>query len=170
MQHLSYWDQLKSLNLYSLQRRRERYIIIYTWRILEGSAPNISEGPTSISALWHARRGRSCYVPTIRPSVPARIQNIRRASLGVKGPRLFNCLPIHLRNLTEVSTASFKAALDKYLQSIPDEPLIPGYTMYRSVDTNSILDWSAHTHHQVGTSTYRTTDTSMTTAASMMSP
>ena len=28
-QHLNYWERLHELKLYSLQRRRERYIIIY---------------------------------------------------------------------------------------------------------------------------------------------
>ena len=31
---LSYWQRLKHLNIYSLERRRERYFIIYTWKIL----------------------------------------------------------------------------------------------------------------------------------------
>ena len=29
VQHLNYWERLNELKLYSLQRRRERYIIIY---------------------------------------------------------------------------------------------------------------------------------------------
>ena len=32
MGHLNYWERLKSLNLMSLQRRRERYIIITMWK------------------------------------------------------------------------------------------------------------------------------------------
>ena len=32
MKHLNYWKRLKELNLYSLQRRRERYTIIYVWK------------------------------------------------------------------------------------------------------------------------------------------
>ena len=43
MYKLSYWQQLKSLRLYSLERRRERYLIIYVWKILEGLVPNISD-------------------------------------------------------------------------------------------------------------------------------
>ena len=31
-QHLNYWERLHELKLYSLQRRRECYIIIYIWR------------------------------------------------------------------------------------------------------------------------------------------
>ena len=33
-QHLNYWQRLKALDLMSLQRRRERYIIIHLWKIL----------------------------------------------------------------------------------------------------------------------------------------
>ena len=42
LQHLNYWERLKELNLYSLQRRRECYIIIYVWKILEQRVPNVS--------------------------------------------------------------------------------------------------------------------------------
>ena len=62
MHHFSSWDQLKEWKLYSLERRRERYIAIYVWRILEGSAPNISDSH-GISFKWHPRRGRVCIVP-----------------------------------------------------------------------------------------------------------
>ena len=37
---MDYWDRLKILKLYSLQRRRERYLIIYTWKVLNGVYPN----------------------------------------------------------------------------------------------------------------------------------
>ncbi len=36
---LNYWERLKKLSLLSLQRRRERYIIIYTWKIANEFAP-----------------------------------------------------------------------------------------------------------------------------------
>ena len=35
----NYWEQLEHLKLYSLERRRERYRIIYVWRILERQVP-----------------------------------------------------------------------------------------------------------------------------------
>ena len=34
--HLDYWERLSHLGLMSQQRRRERYQIIYAWKILEG--------------------------------------------------------------------------------------------------------------------------------------
>ena len=39
--HMNYWTALAKLGLYSLQRRRERYQIIYLWSILESKVPNI---------------------------------------------------------------------------------------------------------------------------------
>ena len=34
----------------------------------------------------------------------------------------------------------FKAALDTYLRTIPDEPQIVGYTASRRAESNSLLD------------------------------
>ena len=45
MQNLDYWERLKALNLYSLERRRERYTIIYVWKILEGLVHNLRTEP-----------------------------------------------------------------------------------------------------------------------------
>ena len=171
MQHLSYWEQLQSLKLYSLERRRERYALLYTWRILYGSAPNISEGPTRISSKWHPRRGRIRHVPNVLPSAPPRIQSIRRASFGIKGPQLFNSLPIHLRTQTRIPVDKFKAMLDQFVCSVPDQPLIPGYTKYRTVNTNSIIDWVAHARLQSeGSSTQKMSEMLTLVVAPTVSP
>ena len=42
VQHLNYWERLHELKLYSLQRRRERYIVIYIWKIKKHMVPNIN--------------------------------------------------------------------------------------------------------------------------------
>ena len=34
IRHLNYWEQLKNMRMLSLQRRLERYRILYTWKIL----------------------------------------------------------------------------------------------------------------------------------------
>ena len=111
MQSLSYWDQLQQLGLYSLERRRERYIATYVWKILEGIAPNISDDH-GISAQKHPRRGRECRVPKVSTSSPSRIRTIRFSSFAVKGPRIFNSLPKHLRNFTGGTVDNFKHRLD----------------------------------------------------------
>ena len=36
---LSYWDCLKKIKMYSVQRRMERYKIIYTWKTINGHVP-----------------------------------------------------------------------------------------------------------------------------------
>ena len=40
LQGTHYWDRLKILKLMSLQRRRERYIILQMWKLLHGLSPN----------------------------------------------------------------------------------------------------------------------------------
>ena len=41
MGKLDYHERLKKLNLYSLERRRERYMIIYGWQQLEEKRENV---------------------------------------------------------------------------------------------------------------------------------
>ena len=41
VQYLNYSERLHELKLYSLQRRREHYIIIYIWLITQHMVPNI---------------------------------------------------------------------------------------------------------------------------------
>ena len=107
MQSLSYWDQLQQLGLYSLERRRERYITTNVWKILESIAPNISDDH-SISAQKHPWRGRECRVPKVSTSAPSCIQAIHFSSFAVKGPRIFNSLPKHLRIFTGGTVDNFK--------------------------------------------------------------
>ena len=140
MQQFSYWDQLSALSLYSLERRRERYAIMYVWRILEGLTPNFNEANSGgILATWNARRGRICRVPAVSTQASAASQRIRYSSFGITGPRLFNTLPIKLRNMTGCDLDVFKRKLDEFLRTVPDEPLVSGYTAYRRADSNSLI-------------------------------
>lgn len=147
---LSYWEQLSKLKLYSLQRRRERYLAIYVWKILEGFAPNISSGESAIRARWNERLGRRCAVPPIKTQAPKHVQTIRESSFSVMGPNVFNSLPRQIRDLkcdTGCDTVDkFKSHLDSYLKSVPDQPLIPGYTAYRMCESNSLINWSTSPH------------------------
>ena len=134
MSGLDYWQQLEALNIFSLQRRRERYVCIYTWKVLEGLVPNFG-----IESSWNQRRGRCCTIPSVRRSASAQVQNIRFGSMGINGPRLFNCLPAHLRNMSYCSTESFKRALDNHLRTVTDEPRVPRLTRYCTKSSNSLL-------------------------------
>ena len=141
MRELGYWQQLKELKLYSLERRRERYAIIYTWRILENQVPNLDNTP--ICAKWHIRRGRECIIPHVSTSPPSYVQAIRFSSFALRGPRLFNSMPAKVRNLTGCSPDKFKRVLDEALARIPDEPLVQGLTQHRQIEGNSLMQWAA---------------------------
>ena len=65
---------------------------------------------------------------------------LRDSTLTIQGAKLFNAMPKNIRNLKNIPVDKFKNALDKHLQTIPDEPQIRGYTGCRRVDSNSILD------------------------------
>ena len=145
---MSYWDRLSTLKLYSLQRRRERYIIIYVWKILEGLVPNISSSSSAIKARANGRIGRRCQVPPISTTSPKAVQSIREASFAVIGPNLFNSLPRYLRDISkeECTVPQFKARLDSFLGTVPDQPLITGYTQYRQSETNSLVHWLGNAH------------------------
>ena len=145
---LPYWDQLKRLNLYSQERRRERYMIIYVWRILEGQVPNICDNERGSIRLKQNQRlsddeedrlGRKCDIPSIITNSTTHVQNLREASLSVRGQKLFNILPKHLRDIKDCTKETFKSALDRFLSTIPDEPHIQGYVQMRRAESNSLL-------------------------------
>ena len=136
----NYWERLSNFKLYSLQRRRERYRIIYVWKILESHVPNIScEGDSGIKKLHSLRNGRSCAISPLLNSTPTAIQRLREGSLTYHGAKLFNALPKDLRNTTNCSTLAFKHKLDKFLAQIIDQPLVDGYTSGRQAESNSLL-------------------------------
>ena len=53
MEGLDYYQRLKSLNIYSSERRRDRYLILYIMKVLQGKVPN-----PGISYKYSARRGK----------------------------------------------------------------------------------------------------------------
>ena len=121
MYDLPYTKRLKMLNLNSLHRRRERYCIIYLWKILEGLVPNFSD---PIVCSFSDRRGRSCIVSHVNPG---RQGTLAFNSFRWRSVRIFNRFPIHICNISACSIDRFKSHLDRYLRTIPDLPSQPGY-------------------------------------------
>ena len=119
MKNINYWERLKCLRLNSQQRRFERYRIIYTWKILEESAPNC--GIKEIHS-FEDRQGRKCELPNLKGSQS--VKTLREQSFQVHGPRLFNSLPRYIRNLTKCGIDIFKEKLDLFLEKIPDQPKV----------------------------------------------
>ena len=102
----NYWEILADLKLYSLQRRRERYQIIYIWAIMENMVPNFQLGVTdAIVALHNARQGRKCLVRTVKKTP---FEALRYSSLPIHGARLFNSLPKEIRSTTRCKKEIFK--------------------------------------------------------------
>ena len=138
LSNLNYWQRLRALNLYSQQRRMERYRIIYTWKILEGLAPNCG-----LKEKQSIRGARELQVPTLKGKQA--VKSLRDQSFQVKGPQLFNSLPAFLKKITKVSVDDFKMQLDKYLEKIPDEPNVDGLVSaacnpFTASPSNSLLD------------------------------
>ena len=129
----NYWENLKNMKMYSLQRRRERYRIIYTWKILEKLVPNVNN---AFNSKHNLRRGRMC----VSKYAGQNTSTFRDSTLTIQGAKLFNAMPKNIRNLTNIPVENFKDALDKHLRTIPDEPQIRGYTGCRRANSKSILD------------------------------
>ena len=133
MAGLDYWERLHSLRLYSQERRRERYQIIFLWKVAQGLVQGYKA-----SFVQSARRGRLMVLAPLCNQAPAAVKNARESSLQVKGAKLFNSIPRELRDTFTGTTDSFKARLDEWLSTIPDQPTVPG--RQRAAGSNSILD------------------------------
>ena len=137
MEKLDYWERLKKLQLFSLERRRERYMILYTFKIIENYVPNFASYRFKIGTYQNIRRGRFCSIPALKTRAKAGMKTMVDASFAVMGPRLFNSLPKYLRNF-QGSLESFKSKLDKYLRTVPDQPALLKYPG-QSSESNSLL-------------------------------
>ena len=133
LQELNYWEKLKELKLYSQERRRERYQIIFIWKICQGLVSGYSLSFTS----GESRRGRVVIPKLVVRTAPSSVRKARERSLGVRGAQIFNLLPENLRSENSGDIDLFKNHLDILLESIPDQPTVTG--LGRSAETNSLL-------------------------------
>jgi len=131
LKDLSYWDRLNSLRLYSLQRRRERYIIIQIWKIWKGLIPNDPE----LAFENNAELGPQCIHPNITGT--SSLKSHKFNAFCSSGPALFNIIHNDIK-VNREDAQSFKTALDRFLRKIPDTPPTPGYI---ASNGNSLLEW-----------------------------
>ena len=94
---LSYWERLKFLNLYSLERRRERYIILYTFKIILGLVPNFTDERFKIKTQLSVRGDRVCRVPAIINCATTKTKTLVENSFAVQAPKLLNSLTAEIR-------------------------------------------------------------------------
>ena len=130
-QSCDYWQQLKYLGLMSLQRRRERYIILIMWQILNNLLPN----DIDIRFRDDSRRGIQAILPALTVGSRHGNQTKFDNSFAMVGPQLWNVLPHHLTIMTDAM--NFKNALTSFLKSLPDEPPI---NRSARTDTNSLCE------------------------------
>ena len=133
MGELNYWDRLKELRIMSIQRRHERYFMIYMFKLKVGLVPN----DIGIIIEDTGRCGFKAKVPPLPVFKSAKIQSLYDRSFSTRGPKLWNCLPKSVRDQTEMN--KFKSELGAFLDQIPDEPPTPGYIR---ANGNSVLEWT----------------------------
>ena len=130
---MDYWERLQALSLYSQERRRERYMIIFIWKVAQELVQGYTAPFTS-----SPRRGRVMEVSPLKRNGPASLRNAKESSLTVRGAQLFNAIPRALRDMTTGTPDQFKQMLDTWLSTIPDQPTIQG--RQRAATSNSLLD------------------------------
>ena len=130
---LDHWARLKQFKIYSQERRRERYMVIFLWKISQGMVKGYNVMYTSVIG----RRGRTALPRDVVHSSPSLVRKARESSIGVKGARIFNLLPAHIRNIDADNVETFKKSLDSFLTDIPDQPTIAGQG--RAAESNSLL-------------------------------
>ena len=137
MHEVHYWDRLAQLHLYSLQRRRERYMINYIWKIIQGLVPDVG--------LAYAPTNNNDHIKLKLPHLngPAHIKKLMKSSLLYHGARLYNNLPGELRSTSNpeeaVSVDTFKRRLDQFIKLMPDEPGPNKDNRIRPAESNSLM-------------------------------
>ena len=136
MTELNYWDRLRQLSLMSLQRRRERYIILHMWKVLHSTTSN----DLNIEFVHRPRFGNQAKDPVINTNRSSSAFHLSayEHSFAIMGPKLWNCIPYVLNTIQEFS--SFKRKLTVFLLSVPDTPPARGYTD-TPVNLNFLLCW-----------------------------
>ena len=133
LSHLDYYGRLKELGLYSVERRRERFAMLYVFKVIHGLVPNVNE---KIMTMRHQRRGLLCVVPRVNARASPRVTDAKVSSFCHRGPALFNCLPRCVRDIADFDR--FKSSVDRFLREVPDEPRAPQY--HRRASSNSVDD------------------------------
>ena len=127
---MDYYERLKTLGISSLQRRREKIIIINIWKIKNGILPNAINLNFKDHFRSKALRAVLPKLPRTHCSLLSKYEN----SFLIIGCKLWNSLPAYLTHIQNYQV--FKLHLNRYLSEIPDRPPLPGY---RSINNNSLI-------------------------------
>ena len=141
---LNYWERLEHLKLYSVERRHERYQIIYAWKIIEDHI--VSPDDFELSNI-NSRTGRKFLIFNPQGASRSALNKLHNTPL-YRTMKSFNSLPKKIRNITGLSTENFKYQLDRFISNVPDQPNIPGYK--KPALSNSICDQMKYMECQIG--------------------
>ena len=111
-----YWKRLQEMSLMSLQRRRERYIILQVWKILNSVSPN----DIGMKFRETSRKGTMAAIPPLVKGCSQRNQSLYDGSFAVLGARLWNLMPAEIKSLR--TFIAFKEKLSRFLDTFPDNP------------------------------------------------
>ena len=127
-----YTDQLRMMNIQSLERWYDWYRAIYVRKALHGLVPRMG------LIEEHDRDHRL----GLKVQVPRTKTKLRLESFAVRGPEVFNSLPKELRNETG-SMEMFKKKLDEFLYSIPDiQRITAGSSLHSNSLQSQIKGWT----------------------------
>ena len=134
-----YDERLKLLNLYSIQRMRDRYQIIYLWKKIGELVSHLS---TPITFTYSERRDRSCVVSHVNMG---RLGTLSYNSLRWRSITMFNKLPKYVRIVSSCFVYKFKSQLDKHLRNMVDLPCQSGFN--NSLDGGDCLNGGHYTEN-----------------------
>ena len=141
LQTLNYWDRLQAMKLLSVQRRMERYGIIYMWKVRDLQVDN----PANIESKW-SHKGRFVVLPKLPKNTLGK--KLWENCFAVKAGCLFNAMPQFVRNHVGGDVNGFKTVLNTFLSVVPDQPRDAGSGYYplvtdptKHTPSNSLIHW-----------------------------
>ena len=117
MDDLDYWERLQALGIYSLQRRRERYKILYIWKMSRNLVPVIPG--MDLEPNYNTRQGKGGPRRMAHWKAPKSVATLIHNAFASSALALFNIVPASVKEQTTIENA--KAELDKFL-SIEQTP------------------------------------------------
>ena len=129
---LNYYERMKELNVMSLQRRREKLILLHIWKIKNNIYPNSIDIKFKQERRTRADKARVPSLPKVSQGLITKYDE----SFIVRSARLWNKLTPEITTINSLN--EFKTKLNNFLSKIPDRPAFPGYY---SPNHNSVLDF-----------------------------
>ena len=108
-------------------------MILFLWKISQGQVSGYDVQFTS----QLSQRGRTALPNAVVMSSPAQVRKARENFFGVKGAKIFNLLPVELRNINSDNADTFKKNLDTFPADVPDQPT--DAELGGPAETNSLL-------------------------------